>query len=267
MWESTTLLVTSDHWWRKDFWSKSHFWTQEESALVGESDHRIPFLLKMGGQREGMPARPAPPAGQVFLINFMRRQTLPLRVRRTLIYIALSYLAASVVLSIGLISVAVHDHAESRSLQRTLKGRLPPVEALNALKTDMDTLHQQATKNHLHIEELLELQRERLPVAGKLAVLAKTLPARTWITSLAGDRDDRTLSISATYLIDPDRPYMLPIKPWIEALERNPNFGQGLQRLELTTSSRTVVGKAELVAFELIAEWAPRTGGPAHAAP
>jgi hypothetical protein len=37
-WDETTLLVTSDHWYRE----------------LPNSDHRIPFLLKMKGQKEGI---------------------------------------------------------------------------------------------------------------------------------------------------------------------------------------------------------------------
>lgn len=40
-WDSSVVLVTSDHWWR-------------ESPLInGKRDHRIPFLLKLAGQKSG----------------------------------------------------------------------------------------------------------------------------------------------------------------------------------------------------------------------
>jgi len=41
-WDSSIVLVTSDHWWR-------------ESPLVnGRHDHRIPFMLKLAGQKSGV---------------------------------------------------------------------------------------------------------------------------------------------------------------------------------------------------------------------
>jgi len=41
MWESSILLVSSDHWWR------------DAPTVNGRRDHRVPFILKMPGQREG----------------------------------------------------------------------------------------------------------------------------------------------------------------------------------------------------------------------
>jgi len=42
LWDSTTVLLTSDHWFRG------------AEALDGKVDHRVPFLLKLAGQRKGM---------------------------------------------------------------------------------------------------------------------------------------------------------------------------------------------------------------------
>ncbi|PWT87786.1 MAG: hypothetical protein C5B55_14235 [Blastocatellia bacterium] len=41
-WDKTTVLVTSDHWWRG---SELH---------SGRRDHRIPFMLKLAGQKSGV---------------------------------------------------------------------------------------------------------------------------------------------------------------------------------------------------------------------
>lgn len=48
-WDNTAVLVTSDHWWRTDYWKKGEAWTAEESALAGAIDRRVPFILKMAG--------------------------------------------------------------------------------------------------------------------------------------------------------------------------------------------------------------------------
>ena len=54
MWEKTTVLVTSDHWWRSSYWKNASGWMQEDSASSGDgSDHRVPFILKMAGQPDG----------------------------------------------------------------------------------------------------------------------------------------------------------------------------------------------------------------------
>jgi hypothetical protein len=56
-WDSTVVLVTSDHWWRAgSLWKKRLTLTAEdEAAWGGVEDHRIPFILKMAGAgREGV---------------------------------------------------------------------------------------------------------------------------------------------------------------------------------------------------------------------
>lgn len=62
IWEDTTVLVTSDHWWRADQWCciknhTQHAWTTEdgetfEKHLSGKVDGRVPFLLKLAGQKQ-----------------------------------------------------------------------------------------------------------------------------------------------------------------------------------------------------------------------
>ena len=39
-WDSTVVLVTSDHWWRNSI------------VYIGKSDHRVPFILKLPGQKK-----------------------------------------------------------------------------------------------------------------------------------------------------------------------------------------------------------------------
>ena len=56
-WETTAVLVTSDHSWGTQWRGWQPFWTSEEAA--DKIDHRVPFLLKMAGQREAMSYEPA----------------------------------------------------------------------------------------------------------------------------------------------------------------------------------------------------------------
>lgn len=63
VWEDTVVLVTSDHWWRADMWrtlrsNEQVAWTEEDEELFETvfstgKDHRVPFLLKMAGQKTG----------------------------------------------------------------------------------------------------------------------------------------------------------------------------------------------------------------------
>jgi len=46
LWEKTTVLLSSDHWHRR------------ANLLRGKIDHRIPFLLKLAGQQEGITYHP-----------------------------------------------------------------------------------------------------------------------------------------------------------------------------------------------------------------
>ena len=54
-WEGTTVLISSDHWWRTDYWrpvKSSSFWSEADALNQGEQvDHRIPFLIRLARQR------------------------------------------------------------------------------------------------------------------------------------------------------------------------------------------------------------------------
>lgn len=52
MWENTTVLLTSDHWLRRGLWRSTGTWTSEDADTISsESDHRVPFILKLAGQK------------------------------------------------------------------------------------------------------------------------------------------------------------------------------------------------------------------------
>ena len=57
-WETTTVLVGSDHSWRTELWRRHPFWTSEEAAFANRTDHRVPFLLKIAGQKEAITYEP-----------------------------------------------------------------------------------------------------------------------------------------------------------------------------------------------------------------
>lgn len=46
-WDSSTVIVSSDHWWRSQDWQAEGRWTGEEEAVAaGQIDFRIPFIVK-----------------------------------------------------------------------------------------------------------------------------------------------------------------------------------------------------------------------------
>jgi len=53
VWDSTTIVLSSDHWWRADLWQDKAFWSAENASVATPRvDHRVPFLIKLAGQKE-----------------------------------------------------------------------------------------------------------------------------------------------------------------------------------------------------------------------
>jgi hypothetical protein len=41
VWDETTVIISSDHWWRTEMWRRGPFWTREDEAVSdGKMDHR-----------------------------------------------------------------------------------------------------------------------------------------------------------------------------------------------------------------------------------
>jgi Arylsulfatase A and related enzymes len=51
VWDRTTVIVSSDHWWRSDYWRGRIFWSAADEALAGKVDHRVPFMIKLANQK------------------------------------------------------------------------------------------------------------------------------------------------------------------------------------------------------------------------
>lgn len=194
---------------------------------------------------------------EIFSINLIRRQILPWRVRRVMVAAVLGYLALNLACTAVLVGIAYRDHAQQRRLQRALQGEMTSAAAANALKQEMMTLRDRAQEDLAQLNAMISLQHYRFPIGLKLASLVKTLPARTWMNSLSADRETRIVTVKAMYVIDPDRPFELPAKGWIESLQADPYFSRGLKQLALGDSSRKMQGQTELFCFSLIAEWQP----------
>jgi phosphoglycerol transferase MdoB-like AlkP superfamily enzyme len=59
-WDNTVVLLSSDHWWRTEIWPRNQSWTEEEQTVKSDgSDRRVPFMLKLKGQREGLIYQPS----------------------------------------------------------------------------------------------------------------------------------------------------------------------------------------------------------------
>ena len=65
IWDTTTVVISSDHWWRTEYWDiRKPIWSPADNPYRGEgTDHRIPFLIKLEGQKTG--SRYEPPFNTV----------------------------------------------------------------------------------------------------------------------------------------------------------------------------------------------------------
>ena len=197
----------------------------------------------------------------VFTINFMRHQLPSAGLRRAGMLATVGALAANLVVLVVLLGVAVSLQRQERIMRAGLNVSGSRAGSADALMAELRPLQGRAAENLHALRRVIAAQRGSLPLAGKLAVLATTLPSRTWIANLSGDRDTRTLTIEAVYVIDPSAPTDLPINSWMSALKADPRFGEGLQKLELSASARASQGRAQLMRFTLAAEWKPSQAG------
>jgi hypothetical protein len=54
VWNTSAVLVSSDHPWRTAHWRANNVWSAEESAACrGKEYSSVPFLLKLAGQQQG----------------------------------------------------------------------------------------------------------------------------------------------------------------------------------------------------------------------
>ena len=194
-------------------------------------------------------------SSEVFSINFIRGEFLPPEVRRWFLAAGLGWLVINALVMVSLLLMMAGMHYQSRRLQAAVRQQITSAGTVDTASQEIGTLGDNAAEHLAKLNAVLALERQRFPSGSKLAAIARTLPARTWLTAVSGDRKARTLNIQAAYLINQDSPYDLPTKAWLAALREDPGFREGLTRLDVGTSSRKRVGEAELFSFELMAQW------------
>lgn len=198
---------------------------------------------------ETQPSTRAIEPGQiVFEINFLRHPAPSAAIQQGLFVLGAIYLLANVVVTGWLLFTGVSAawntvRSESRASSRS------------AAAQDLGVLYQRANQELVQLQGIVDSQRARFLAGGRLAALTETLPARTWISGISGDRAEHSIILRAEYLIDPDHPYEVPARDWMETLRADPRFGNGLKKLDMASSSRRTQGNAELLSFELVAEW------------
>ena len=59
LWDSSTVIVSGDHWWRAEIWSRLDSLTGEEAAVAPAlPDHRVPFVVKLPDEKEPLAYQP-----------------------------------------------------------------------------------------------------------------------------------------------------------------------------------------------------------------
>ena len=59
VWDSSAVVISGDHWWRAEVWSRLDSVTAEEAAVAPATpDHRVPFVVKLPGEKEPLAYQP-----------------------------------------------------------------------------------------------------------------------------------------------------------------------------------------------------------------
>ena len=59
VWDSSAVVISGDHWWRAEVWSRLDSVTEEEAAVApAVPDHRVPFVVKLPGEKEALAYQP-----------------------------------------------------------------------------------------------------------------------------------------------------------------------------------------------------------------
>ena len=190
-----------------------------------------------------------------FAINFIRQDHLRLLLRHGLRIFLAVYLIVQGIVLVGMLLTGVTMDIRRSQLQSLIQEKFSFVPSADQIRSERRALKTEVQNQKDRLNAVISSQKGRFRMANKLASLKKTLPSRTWITSLRGGSRDRTLTIRAAHWVSEDGFYKVVAKNWSEALRSDPIFSQGLQSLELKSSSQKSSGRNELYSFELTARW------------
>ncbi len=200
-----------------------------------------------------LPLRPY--KGRGFSINLVHQEVASLRVRHLVAGAVAAYLVINAAILIWFLRDMALAEVQGRRIQAELQRHSSAV-TLAALKQEIEALNGRAKEESAQLHAIVAQQQEQFPIGGRLAILVKTLPERTWITGLSGDRERRSLTVRVSCLVDPVAPNLLPAEDWTRILKADAVFSQGLTHLEVTSSSQqTQQGRAQRMDYEWVARW------------
>ena len=192
---------------------------------------------------------------EVFSINFLRHETFSQKIKRGLAYFSVGFLALNLIVLIVFLSWTFQTYYQAHLRLERLTSGTSSEATFGSLQSRTEAIYQQAVHDLTRINSILEIRREGLSLADKLAALARTLPERTWITEINFDRSSRSLSVQAMSWMQTDTLTESPLKEWLQALKADPDFGKGLQKIGLVKTLQRRKEKIELYTFEFVAEW------------
>ena len=198
---------------------------------------------------------PTEKSSGAFSINLIRSRSFFLQHRRPLSFLMFGYFVLQVLIFLALVVGSLGLWGQTLYLDRSFHQIFPESSTRKEFRARLDQLSQRAQASLGELKGAITIEKEKFRVAGKLAGLVRTIPVRTWISTIRVDAKTRTMSIQAGFLIDMEDPDERPMKDWIEALKKDPGFSPGLKKIEQGSSSETEKGRAAVCLFDIKAGW------------
>ncbi len=194
-------------------------------------------------------------SSDVFAINLIRSRSFFHLNRRVLSFLTLGYFIAQGLLFLGLVFWGLGLGVKTFQLDQSFRRAFPLSVSGTEFQTQLNQLSQRARASLAELKTAVAIEKDKFRIAGKLAGIARTIPVRTWVSSIRLDASERSMNIEAGFLVDPADPDRLPVKGWIDALAKDPGFGPWLKKIEQIHSSENQKGQAEICLFEIQAGW------------
>ena len=193
----------------------------------------------------------APP--EIFSINFIRHESVPMSVRRVSVYLILVYLILSAVALSFLLTASMRFYKERQALSDELSNVAPEDRSVENMQLDLTNTRAKLSDNTSRLGALIAAQK--FHIADKWCGLASTFPDDVWITEMSSPENSKIINISAVYVDARDKPFEAFVHSWTETLKNDSRFGRGLKEIKLTRSAAEAKTYASLYSLDLSSEW------------
>ena len=175
--------------------------------------------------------------------------------RRLIPFVILGYFIVQGLLLISLLVWGLGLNAEVTRLTQSFQKTFPSSFSSGGYKASLDQLFQRAQAELARLKVATVIEKDKFRIAGKMAGIVRTVPVRTWISSIQLDTSKRSMSIKACFLADAMDSDALSVTHWIEALKKDPGFGPGLKTIGEVSSYQIQKGAVEISLSEIQAGW------------